>query len=94
MKHGAVKGWKKHHHMTLNLVVPKGKIQFVLYNGNQYLTFYLSQKNYQRLTVPPGIWLAFRGISTSTNMLLNIADIPHDPSECIIKDLTEFCYEW
>ena len=28
---GDIKGWKKHSKMTLNLVVPKGEIQFVIF---------------------------------------------------------------
>lgn len=85
---GAVKGWKKHTKMTLNLVVPQGAILFVLFDGREGSETYgeimeveLSQKNYQRLTVPPGIWMAFSGRSEGTNLLLNIASIQHDPSE-------------
>ena len=28
---GCIKGWKKHKEMTLNLVVPIGKVKFVIY---------------------------------------------------------------
>jgi dTDP-4-dehydrorhamnose 3,5-epimerase len=83
----AVKGWKKHRQMTLNLIVPAGEILFVLYDAREKsLTqsmvqeINLSINNYQRLTVPPGIWMAFKGLQ-SVNMLLNIASIPHDPEE-------------
>jgi dTDP-4-dehydrorhamnose 3,5-epimerase len=41
----------------------------------------LSPANYQRLTVPPGVWMAFKGQSQGLNMLLNIGSIPHDPAE-------------
>lgn len=83
-----VKGWKKHRKMILNLVVPVGAIKFVLYDDRpESLSFQtmqeiiLSTDNYQRLTVPPGIWMAFQGYGENTNMLLNIASIPHDPLE-------------
>ena len=88
VNNGAVKGWKKHQRMILNLVVPLGTIRFVLYDGRpgsksfqcfQELT--LSRENYQRLTVPSGVWMAFQGIGEGENMLLNIASIPHDPNE-------------
>ncbi len=88
VNNGSVKGWKRHQRMILNLVVPLGTIRFVLYDGRpgsksfqsfQELT--LSRENYQRLTVPPGIWMAFQGIGDGENMLLNIASIPHDPAE-------------
>ena len=82
------KGWKKHTRMTLNLIVPVGEIGFVLYDdransitkGNYFETV-LSRKNYFRLTVPPGIWMAFYGREEIENILLNIASIPHDPHE-------------
>ena len=54
----------------------------------------LSQKNYMRLSVPVGVWMAFRGISSDTNMLLNIASIEHDPTEALVKELSEINYDW
>jgi dTDP-4-dehydrorhamnose 3,5-epimerase len=85
---GKRKGWKKHNRMTLNLVVTAGEIGFVLFDDRpesptrkQFFKVTLSRKNYQRLTVPPGIWVAFFGISGGENMLLNIASIAHDPAE-------------
>ncbi len=88
VNNGAVKGWKKHQRMILNLIVPLGTIRFVLYDGRSgsksFQTFQeltLSRENYQRLTVPAGIWMAFQGIGAGENMLLNIASIPHDPAE-------------
>ena len=85
---GAVKAWKCHHEMTLNLVVPCGEIKFVLYDERiDSLTYgkiyevVLSRRNYQRLTVPPGVWLGFKGMGDDLNMLMNISDIPHDPGE-------------
>jgi dTDP-4-dehydrorhamnose 3,5-epimerase len=82
------KGWKKHNRMTLNLVVITGEIGFILFDdrpksetAKQFFKVALSRKNYQRLTVPPGIWVAFYGVSAGENMLLNIASIPHDPTE-------------
>ena len=85
---GAIKAWKRHHKMTLNLVVPCGEIQFVLYDDRQVSQTYgqineftLSLQNYQRLTVPPMVWLGFKGLSDNLNMLMNVSDIPHDPDE-------------
>ncbi len=85
---GAIKGWKKHRSMILNLIVPVGAIKFVLFDGRKesrtYETFQeviLSKDNYLRLTVPPGVWMAFQGVGGANNTLLNIASIPHDPLE-------------
>ena len=84
----AVKGWKKHKQMTLNLVVPVGLIDFALFDNrnpkqHEVRTVSLGVDNYARLTVPPGIWMAFRGQAESLNLLLNIANIPHDPDEAV-----------
>jgi dTDP-4-dehydrorhamnose 3,5-epimerase len=92
---GEKKGWKKHTKMTLNLVVPMGEIEFVVYdeNSKEFMTVKLSQNNYQRLTVQPNLWVTFRGIGEH-NMLLNLASIEHDPSEAVNVDLEEIKYEW
>jgi len=92
---GDIKGWKKHTEMTLNLVVPVGKIEFVVYNedSKEFLDVVLSSKNYQRLTLKPNLWMAFRGLD-KYNMLLNIANIEHEPMESVNLDITEIKYNW
>jgi len=89
----AIKGWKKHIEMTLNLVVVTGEVEFVVYDGNSFFNIKLSKNNYQRLTVKPNLWLAFRGLSTE-NMLLNLASIEHDPKESVNLFLDEISYKW
>ena len=88
-----VKGWKKHTEMTLNLVVVIGEIEFVVYDDNRFYGVKLSKNNYQRLTVEPGLWLAFRGLD-SENMLLNLSSIEHDPNESENVDLDIINYNW
>jgi len=90
-----IKGWKKHTQMTLNLVVPVGEIEFVVFNeeNKEFFSVKLSQKNYQRLTIKPNLWVAFRGLE-SYNMLLNLASITHDPSEAINTGIEEIEYDW
>ena len=90
-----IKGWKKHTEMTLNLVVPIGKMEFVIYNdkNHNFFNVTISQDNYQRLTISPGFWLAFRGLDEK-NILLNIASIEHDPSESESIDLDKIIYDW
>ena len=90
---GEVKGWKKHIEMTLNLVVVIGEIEFVVYDDNSFYSIKLSKNNYQRLTVEPGLWLAFRGVSVE-NMLLNLASIEHNANESVNVDLYDFDYDW
>ncbi|EQC45843.1 WxcM-like protein [Bacteriovorax sp. BSW11_IV] len=98
---GSVKGWKLHTKMILNLVVPLGEIRFVAFDDRensktkgQFQEIILSRNNYQKLTVPPGVWLAFQGRSQGENLLLNMASIEHDPSEAINKSLEEIQYDW
>ena len=90
-----IKGWKKHTKMTLNLVVPVGEIEFVVYDekSNNFFNIKLSQDNYQRLTVSQNLWMGFRGVGES-NILLNLASIEHDPSEAINVELDKINYEW
>lgn len=86
---GKVKGWKRHTKMTLNLIVAMGKIRFVLFDDRNdsntrglFNEFCFGPEiQYSRLTIPPGIWMAFKGVGNDPNLLLNIADIPHDPAE-------------
>ena len=90
---GDIKGWKKHTKMTLNLVVPIGEIEFIVYNEKEFFTVKLSSKNYQRLTVQSGLWMAFRGMG-EFNMLLNLASLEHNPKEAISLDFSEIVYVW
>jgi dTDP-4-dehydrorhamnose 3,5-epimerase len=86
---GSIKAWKKHKYMTLNLVCPLGEIRFVLYDdriGTHSHGFFQEiilsrKKNYKRLTIPPGIWMGFEGLSNEESLLLNFADIKHDQVE-------------
>lgn len=101
IKNGEIKSWKKHLKMTLNLVVPIGEIKFVIYDDRPYSktknSFYvvnLSSNNYQRLTIPPCLWTAFKGIGENTNLLLNIADLEHDPAEIERKTIDAINYNW
>ena len=90
-----IKGWKKHTEMTLNLIVPVGKIEFVIYNEitEDFFSVKLSQNNYQRLSVKAGLWMAFRGVSENS-MLLNLASLEHNLEEAINIELSKIAYDW
>lgn len=94
IKSGEIKGWKKHKEMTLNLIVPIGEVEFVLYDGVNFERVILSTKNYCRLTISPNIWVAFRGMASSDSMLLNIANIEHNPKESETCELNDIPYMW
>ena len=96
---GDIKPWKKHLRMTLNLVVPVGIIRFVIHDDRmesstqgQTMVIELGSDNYQRLTVPPGLWMAFEGVGENLNLLLNVADLEHDPNEVERAELSLFDY--
>lgn len=95
VKQGVIKGWRKHLKMTLNLIVINGEISLFLVDGRlgankEIKKITLSRDNYKRLTVPPEIWVAFRGNKSEENLMMNIASIPHDPKESVTKPLDAF----
>ncbi len=99
VNNGAIKAWKRHKEMTLNLMVPAGKIRFVLFDdrnasNNQFQELIISSDNYCRLTVPPMIWMGFQGLSDSGSMLLNIANIEHNPHEVDKKNIEQIEFNW
>ena len=101
VKKGAIKAWKMHKLMTLNLVVPVGEVFFVFVDqrkksktNGEINKVRLSSNPYRRMTVPPGIWFGFMGLSSELNLLSNQADIVHDPNEVERKDLNAFQIDW
>ena len=97
----AIKAWKLHKCMTLNLIVPIGSVLFCFMDVREKSkTFHktcriiLSQDPYFRLTVPQGIWFGFKGVSVGLNTICNIADIPHDQNEVMRKDIDEIEIDW
>lgn len=90
---GEIKGWKMHSKMTLNLLVPIGGIEIVVCDGSDFFSVVLSSENYQRLTIKPKLWVAFKGL-TKNNMLLNLASHPHDPAECVTMVIDTFNFHW
>ena len=97
IKKGAIKAWKCHQRMTLNLVVPLGEVCFVFHLTDKehvFRTEKLGNENYSRLTIPPGIWFGFHGIASGSSLLMNVADMEHDSSEVLHKSVSGFSYNW
>ncbi len=91
---GVVKGWHLHKEMTLNYAVPSGTIKLVLYDDrpdsptkgevNEFVMGESAQAgHYCRVTVPPGVWNAFQGISNGDSIVCNCATHVHDPNEIV-----------
>ena len=101
VERGFIKGWKRHKKMTLNIIVPVGSIRFVIYDDRKdsptnmvFQDVTLSKNNYQRLSVPPMLWMAFQGLEDADNILLNLANIKHVPEESEKKFIEEIGYLW
>ena len=97
VEQGAIKAWKCHQHMTLNLVVPLGDVSFVFHikdQKNSFRTEIIGGERYVRLTVPPGIWFGFQGIASGRSLLMNLADMTHNPDEVLRKKTSEIDYNW
>ena len=92
----AIKAWKMHKRMTLNLVVPVGEVRFVFYteDGEMRREETVGVSNYVRLTVPPGIWFGIQGLAAPFSLILNVADILHEPDEVLRKPIEEIKYDW
>ena len=101
VEHGAIKAWKCHQRATLNLLVPLGEVRFVLFGKErlveqkeEFRIEILGDNRYSRLTVPPGIWFGFQGLSSDISLLMNIIDLEHDPDEVLRKETSEIDYDW
>lgn len=90
---GIVKGWHMHKKMTLNYLVLKGNIKFVLYDDRhesstykEIQEIYIGENQPIIVTVPPLIWNGFKAIGSEEAFVVNFTDIPHDPEEIIRMD--------
>jgi len=91
IEYGALKAWKRHMRMTLNLVVPFGSVKMVFIDESGGMrTEIIGVDRYVRLTVPPGVWFGFKGEAQPFSLLMNIADLPHDPDEVERKSESYF----
>lgn len=92
----AVKAWKRHTRMTMNLVVPVGQVRLVFYSDvdNAFRVEDIGVDRYARLTVPPGVWFGFQGLAQSQSLLMNLASISHEPSEAERCTHEEIPYNW
>ena len=92
----AVKAWKRHTRMTMNLIVPAGSVRFVFVAEDERTLReeVIGEERYARLTVPPGVWFGFQGLSAPQSLVVNIASIEHDPLEVERRDAFDINYDW
>lgn len=101
---GVVKAWKLHQRQTQNIAVPIGRIRLVIYDGRagsptcgRLAEMELGRPDrYVRVRIPPGLWYGFTALGTDSALLANCADLPHDPSECEVRDpaIANIPYVW
>lgn len=101
---GVVKGWKTHHRTVQNMVVPHGRVTFLLRDlrpdsptRGQTVKVTLSDGNpdqYRLLTVPPGVTYAWRNESESPSYVANLQSAPHDPTEGTTAPLEDNPPDW
>ena len=100
---GAIKAWHVHKEMTLNYVVPVGKIKLVVCDlrensptKGKIMEFFIGKDNYIRVSVPPGVANGFKGVGTEDSLVINIATHPYTPGEMDRIDpfSKEINYDW
>lgn len=101
---GAVKAWKRHRTQTQNLAVPVGRIRMVIYDdressltrGNLQVLELGRPDAYLLVQIPPGLWYGFACIDAIASLLVNCADLPHDPADNEVRTIDDplFPYTW
>lgn len=95
---GAIKAWKLHKVMYMNLIVPIGLVRFVFClndkSKNNFRIEEIGFKNYNRITVPPGIWFGFMGLADQKSIILNFANIEHDQNEVEKLNTNSIIFDW
>lgn len=86
---GHTKGWKKHKKMTMGLMVPVGEVEFCFCDPSGFkLTKTIGATKHTLIVVPPGIWFKFTCLSVVPSLVVNVADMVHDPAE-VLRRLPE-----
>ena len=82
IKKNKIKGWNFHKKYTCLLIVPYGKVKFIILNpiNNKQSTITLSEKNNSILQIPPKHWFCFQSL-TNKSIITNLLDGEHDPKE-------------
>ncbi len=98
---GAVKAWKRHRDMTLNLCCVSGAIRLVVADTDAGTVHEINispdnPETYALVTVPPGLWTGFTCTGAAPATLANCASIPHDPAEAdtLPTDTDRIPYSW
>jgi dTDP-4-dehydrorhamnose 3,5-epimerase len=100
---GIVKGWHKHTEMTLNYACVFGRVKVVVYDdrpgsatAGNLLEVFLGPDDYSLVSIGPGIWSGFKGMSEPYAIVANCCTHPHDPSRTTRVDPfdNDIPYDW
>jgi len=96
VKNKNIKAWKFHKKMTLNIVVPYGKVKFVFYDKNKknFFSVIIGENNYRRLIVTPKVWFGFKGLHHPKSLILNCANQMHKKNEIMRKKINQIKFNW
>jgi dTDP-4-dehydrorhamnose 3,5-epimerase len=92
----AIKAWKLNKLSTSNIIVPRGKVIFVVLNPLTKRTnsFILGDKSYYKLTIPPLVWYGFMGIDKNSSLIINLIDMIHNSSEQLKEQSNFIKFNW
>lgn len=99
---GVIKGWKLHRIAVQNICAVYGETVFVIHDGridsssfNQFEEIRINpNENHILITIPPGVWYAFKSYTSSFSIISNVSSIVHDPKESDSLDFESIKYEW
>lgn len=96
IKYNKIKAWKYHLKMSLNLVVPMGRVKFVFYfnKTKNFKVIELGEKKYSRISIPPRIWFGFKGLSKKDSLILSLTNLEHNPNEVLRCKKNEIKFNW
>lgn len=95
-----VKGWHGYITKTICFTCISGCVKFVLWDGRTQSESYgetesyiIGTNAYFRISVPPGIYSAFKGIADFSEIIV-VADEEFDENRIIRKPIEEIEYDW
>jgi dTDP-4-dehydrorhamnose 3,5-epimerase len=99
----AIKGWHKHREMTLNYACIYGRVKLAMYDDREgspsrgsVMEIFLGLDNYVLVSICPGVWSGFKGMSDPYAIIANCCTHPHDPARTTRVDPLEndIPYDW
>ena len=100
---GAIKAWKRHRQMTQRLIVPSGRVLFVIYDAREesatsgfVMEIESGRDAYGLVIIPPMLWYGFVGVASGESIIVNSPDLIHDPAEIerLDSDTQQIPYTW